>query len=51
MTLLVGNLGFQSITDHYETPCSTLSTFKYIYDALGITSDEEDAFRAQPITN
>jgi methionyl aminopeptidase len=28
-----------------------LSTFKYIYDALGITSDEEDAFRAQPITN
>ena len=28
-----------------------LSTFKYIYDALGIVSDEEDAFRAQPITN
>ncbi|MFD2825456.1 type I methionyl aminopeptidase [Leeuwenhoekiella polynyae] len=28
-----------------------LSTFKYIYDALGVTSDEEDAFRAQPITN
>ncbi|WP_405326069.1 type I methionyl aminopeptidase [Leeuwenhoekiella sp. LLG6367-2.1] len=28
-----------------------LSTFKYIYDALGITSDEEDAFRAQAITN
>ncbi|MEH6658490.1 type I methionyl aminopeptidase [Leeuwenhoekiella marinoflava] len=28
-----------------------LSTFKYIYDALGISSDEEDAFRAQPITN
>ncbi|RXG15862.1 methionine aminopeptidase type I [Leeuwenhoekiella aestuarii] len=28
-----------------------LSTFKYIYDALGITSDEEDAFRAEPITN
>jgi methionyl aminopeptidase len=22
-----------------------LSTFKYIYDALGISSDEEDAFR------
>ncbi|MFI8378954.1 type I methionyl aminopeptidase [Leeuwenhoekiella sp. NPDC079379] len=28
-----------------------LSTFKYIYDALGITSNEEDAFRAQAITN
>lgn len=28
-----------------------LSTFKYIYDALGITSEEEDAFRAQPIIN
>ena len=28
-----------------------LSTFKYIYDALGISSDEEDAFRAQSITN
>lgn len=24
-----------------------LSTFKYIYDALGITSDEEDTFRAK----
>ncbi|NNK36536.1 MAG: type I methionyl aminopeptidase, partial [Eudoraea sp.] len=23
-----------------------LSTFQYIYDALGIVSDEEDAFRA-----
>ena len=21
MTVLVGNLGFQSMTDHYETPC------------------------------
>ena len=28
-----------------------LSTFKYIYDALGIVSDEEDAFRAQALTN
>ena len=26
-----------------------LSTFKYIYDALGITSDEEDAFRIVPL--
>ena len=22
MTVLVGNLGFQSMTDHYETPCT-----------------------------
>jgi methionyl aminopeptidase len=26
-----------------------LSTFKYIYDALGIVSDEEDEFRMQPL--
>lgn len=26
-----------------------LSTFYYIYDALGITSDEEDAFRQKPL--
>lgn len=26
-----------------------LSTFQYIYDALGIESDEEDAFRAEPL--
>ncbi len=25
-----------------------LSTFKYIYEALGIDSDEEDAFRQKP---
>ncbi len=25
-----------------------LSTFQYIYDALGIKSDEENEFRAQP---
>ena len=23
MTVLVGNLGFQSMTDHYETPCKS----------------------------
>ncbi|WP_088340690.1 type I methionyl aminopeptidase [Robiginitalea sediminis] len=27
-----------------------LSTFAYIYEALGITSDEEDEFRSQPVT-
>ena len=27
-----------------------LSTFSYIYDALGISSDEENAFRTAPIT-
>jgi len=27
-----------------------LSTFKYIYEALGITSDEEDAFRQELLT-
>ncbi|HLW13988.1 MAG TPA: M24 family metallopeptidase, partial [Flavobacteriaceae bacterium] len=26
-----------------------LSTFQYIYEALGIKSDEEDAFRATPL--
>ena len=27
MTVLVGNLGFQSMTDHYETPCITERSF------------------------
>ena len=27
-----------------------LSTFQYVYDALGITSDEEEAFRTVPIS-
>ena len=27
-----------------------LSTFQYIYDALGLESDEETPFRAQPLT-
>jgi methionyl aminopeptidase len=26
-----------------------LSTFKYIYDALGIVSNEEDEFRQNPL--
>ena len=26
-----------------------LSTFQYIYDALGLESDEESPFRAQPL--
>ena len=26
MTVLVGNLGFQSMTDHYETPCTSKCT-------------------------
>ena len=24
MTVLVGNLGFQSMTNHYERPCNTI---------------------------
>ena len=27
MIVLVGNLGFQSITNHYQTPCTTLHIF------------------------
>ena len=31
MTVLVGNLGFQSMTDHYETPC-----------IIGLTNEKEN---------